>query len=262
MSIVKNIFSHTYALRLLIIRELASRYKGTIMGVFWLFLQPLMMVIVYSFVFSVIMKVRIPGMDNSYHFALYLMTAMMPFLAFQDAVLAASNSLFSNSSLIHKSTLPVIFLPLVPMLATVVTEVIALVIIVIAAFFLLNQISYYLLFLPLLIVVRVCLSVAIGYILAILSVFIQDLRQALGLLLTMLMFLTPILYPASMIPVRFLPLNNLNPMYHLLDAYRALILRGELPDIGVVYVAALALLLLVFSVYFFQKTIERAKEFV
>jgi len=262
LSTVKNIFSHTYALRLLIIRELASRYKGTIMGVFWLFLQPLMMVIVYSFVFSVIMKVRIPGMDNSYHFALYLMTAMMPFFAFQDALLAASNSLFANSSLLHKSTLPVFFLPLVPMLATVVTEVIALVIIMLAAFFLLNQVSYFLLLLPFLIFVRLCLSIAVGYMLAILSVFIQDLRQALGLLLTMLMFLTPILYPVSMIPAEFLPINNLNPMFHLLDAYRALILRGEMPGIGVVYVAGFALLLLVFSVYFFQKTIERAKEFV
>ena len=262
MSIVKNILSHTYALRLLIVRELASRYKGTIIGVFWLFLQPLMMVIVYSFVFSVIMKVRMPGMDNSYHFALYLMTAMMPFFAFQDALLAASNSLFANSSLVHKSTLPVVFIPLAPMLATVVTEVIALVIIVLAAFLLLEQFSYYLLLLPFLIFVRLCLSVAIGYILAILSVFIQDLRQALGLLLTMLMFLTPILYPVSMIPVEFIPANNLNPMYHLLDAYRALILRGEMPGIGVLYVAAFSLLLLVLSICFFQKTIERAKEFV
>jgi ABC-type polysaccharide/polyol phosphate export permease len=78
---------------------LSSRYKGTILGIFWLFLQPLLMVVVYSFVFSVIMKVRIPGMENSYHFALFLMAAMMPYLAFQDAVLAASNSLFAGSSL-------------------------------------------------------------------------------------------------------------------------------------------------------------------
>lgn len=262
LSTVKKLLSHTYALRLLVARELAGRYKGTIMGVLWLFLQPLMMVVVYSFVFSVIMKVRIPGMDNSFHFALYLMTAMMPFFAFQDALLAASNSLFTNSSLIHKSTLPVVLLPLVPMLATVVTEVIALVIIMLAAFFLLNQLSWYLLLVPILVFIRLCLSVAIGYILAILSVFIQDLRQALGLLLTMLMFLTPILYPASMIPAELLPINNLNPLFHLLDAYRALILRGEMPGIGVLYVAAFALLLLMFAVYFFQKTIERAKEFV
>ena len=262
MSIVKDILSHSYTLRLLISRELASRYKGTIMGVFWLFLQPLMMVIVYSFVFSVIMKVRVPGMDNSYHFALYLMTAMMPFIAFQDALLSASNSLFSSSSLLHKSTLPPILLPLVPMLSTVVTEVVALVIIMLATYLLLQQVSYYLLLLPILVFVRLCLSVAIGYVLSILSVFIQDLRQALGLLLTMLMFLTPILYPVSMIPVEFLPINNLNPLYHLLDAYRALILRGEMPGIGVLYVAAFSLLLLVLGVYFFQKTIARAKEFV
>lgn len=262
MTTVKTIFSHTHALRLLIIRELSSRYKGTIIGVFWLFVQPLMMVIVYSFVFSIIMKVRIPGMDNSYHFALYLMAAMMPFFAFQDALLTASNSLFANSALLHKSTLPAIILPLVPMLATVVTELVALLIIVLAAYLLLGQVSWYLLLLPLLVCVRLCLSVAIGYVLSTLSVFVQDLRQALGLLLTMLMFLTPILYPVSMIPVEFLPINNLNPMYHLLDAYRAVILRGELPGVGLLYVSALSLILLVCGLYFFKKTISRAKDFV
>ncbi|NOQ63034.1 MAG: ABC transporter permease [Methyloprofundus sp.] len=262
MTIVKKILSHTHALRLLIIRELSSRYKGTVMGAFWLFLQPLIMVIVYSFVFSVIMKVRMPGMDNSYHFALYLMAAMMPFMAFQDAVLSASNSLFANETLLHKSTLPPILLPLVPMIATVVTEVVALLIVMLAAYLLLEQFSYFLLLLPVLVLIRLCFSIAIGLIIAIMSVFIQDLRQALGLLLTMLMFLTPILYPVDMIPAEFLPINNLNPMYHLLDAYRAVLLRGELPEIGLLYVAGFSVLLLIMAIYFFQKTIERAKEFV
>lgn len=262
MTKVNNIFSHTHALRLLIARELSSRYKGTMLGIFWLFLQPLMMVVVYSFVFSVIMKVRIPGMENSYHFALYLMTAMMPFFAFQDAILAASNSLFAGSSLLHKSTLPALLIPLVPMLTTIVTEFIALLMIVFATFLLLKEVSWFLLLLPILMFIRLCLSIAIGYIVATLSVFIQDLRQALGLLLTMLMFLTPILYPVSMIPAEFISLNNFNPLYHLLDAYRAVILRGELPDIGLVYMAGFAVLLLCFGIWFFQKTIERAKEFV
>jgi len=262
LAIVKNTFSHVHVLRLLIIRELSSRYKGTIIGAFWLFLQPLIMVIVYSFVFSVIMKVRIPGMDNSYHFALYLMAALMPFMAFQDAVLSASNSLFTSGSLLHKSTLPAILLPLVSMMATVVSEMVALAIIVVATYFLLQQVSWYLLLLPFLVVVRLCLSIAIGYVLAILSVFVQDLRHALGLLLTMLMFLTPILYPVTMIPAEFLPVNNLNPLYHLLDAYRAVIIRGEMPGVGLFYVAGFSVVLLFLSIYFFQKTIERAREFV
>lgn len=262
MTKIAPIFSYTHALRLLISRDISSRYKGTILGIFWLFLQPLIMVIVYSFVFSVIMQVRIPGMENSYHFALYLMTAMMPFFAFQEAVLAASHSLFTGHSLLHKSTLPAVLIPLVPMLTTVLTEFMALLIIVIATFVLLKQLSWYLLLLPALVLIRLCLSIAIGYMVATLSVFIQDLRQALGLLLTMLMFLTPILYPVSMIPIDFLPINNLNPLYHLLDAYRAVILRGELPEMGLVYVAGFTVVLLFMGIYFFQKSITRAKDFI
>ena len=220
------------------------------------------MVLVYSFVFSVIMKVRMPGMDNSYHFGLYLMAAMMPFTAFQDAILSASNSLFANSSLLHKSTLPPILLPLVPMLSTVITEVVALLIIIIATYLLLGQVSYYLLMLPFLVFVRLVFSLAIGYIVAILSVFIQDLRQALGLLLTMLLFLTPIFYPVDMIPANFVVFNDFNPMFHLLDGYRAVIIRGEMPGLGLYFTAGFSLILLAFSVFFYQKTIERAKEFV
>jgi len=262
MNNINDKLSHIHALRLLIKRELSSRYKGTIMGVFWLFLQPLIMVIVYSFVFSVIMKVRMPGMDNSYHFALYLMAAMMPFVAFQDSLIAASNSLFVNSTLLHKSTLPPLLIPLVPMLATLVTESISLLIIIVAAFLLLDQFSWYLLLLPGLVLIRLCLSVALGNMLAILSVFIQDLRQALGLLLTMLLFLTPVFYPVSMIPKNFVFWNNINPLFHLLDAYRAIMIRAELPGVGVLYVAAFSLILLAASVFFFRKTIERAKEFI
>ncbi|MCK5889924.1 MAG: ABC transporter permease [Methylococcales bacterium] len=262
MNTVKTIFLHTHALRLLIERELSGRHKGTMMGFFWLILQPLIMVIVYSFVFSVIMKVRIPGMDNSYHFALYLMAAMMPFTAFQDAVTAASNSLFVNASLLHKSTLPAIIIPLVPMLATVVTEAIALVIIVIAAYFLLEQVSYYLLMLPFLVFVRLIFSLSIGFFISILSVFVQDIRQALGILITMLLFLTPVFYPVSMIPENFVAFNDVNPMFHLLDAYRAVIIRGEMPDVGLYYVLGGLLIFLMISIVFYQKTIERAKEFV
>lgn len=262
MNTTNTAFSHLHALRLLIARELSGRYKGTMLGFLWLFLQPLIMVLVYSFVFSVIMKVRMPGMDNSYHFGLYLMAAMMPFTAFQDAILSASNSLFANSSLLHKSTLPPVLLPLVPMLSTVVTEVVALLIIIIAAYFLLGQFSYYLLMLPFLVFVRLVFSLAIGYIVAILSVFIQDLRQALGLLLTMLLFLTPIFYPVEMIPANFVVFNDFNPMFHLLDGYRALIIRGEMPGLGLYCTAGFSLMLLAFSVFFYQKTIERAKEFV
>ncbi len=262
MNTARIIFSHTHTLRLLIAKEIAGRYKGTILGFVWIFLQPLIMVIVYSFVFSVIMKVRIPGMDNSYHFALYLMAAMMPFTAFQESITAASNALFTSSSLLHKSTLPPIIIPLVPILATVVTEVMALTIIIVAAYILLEQVSFYLLMLPFLVFIRLIFSIAIGYIVAILSVFIQDLRQALGLILTMLLFLTPVFYPVEMIPPQFVVFNDFNPFFHLLDAYRALLIRGEMPGVGLYYMAGFSFVLLIFGTFFYQKTIDRAKEFV
>ena len=243
-------------------RELGNRYKGTIFGVIWLVLQPLFMVAVYTFVFSVILKVRMGGVDNTYQYALYLIAAMIPYFAFQEAVLTASHSLFANSAILKKSTLPPILLPLVPVLSTVVTEVISMLIIIIAAWFFLGQFSYSILFLPVVMMVRLMLSISFGWILSVLTVFIQDLKQAIGLLLTLLMFLTPILYPVEMIPESFIPWNNLNPFYHLLYAYRSIIINGQLPGVGFYWTFLFAIMLLIFSGFFFQKTIERAREFV
>lgn len=263
LEIFKQIGTYYHALRLLVLRDLSNRYKGTMLGLVWLFLQPLLMVVVYSFVFSVIMKVKIPGaVDNPYHFAIYLMAAMMPFSAFQEAVTISSSVLFANSALLQKSTFPPILFPLVPVLSTVVTELIALVIIVVAAWLLLDTVSSTLYFLPLLILVRLMISLGAGYFVAILSVFIQDLKQALGFLLTILMFMTPIVYPIEMVPEQFLFLNDCNPFYHLLDAYRSVIIRNEPPGVGFYGVALFSVLFLYASMWFFQKTIVRAKDFV
>lgn len=263
LGIVKQLCQYSHALRLLVMRDLSNRYKGTMLGLFWLILQPVLMVVVYSFVFSVIMKVRIPGgLDNPYHFAVYLMAALMPYMAFQEALSSASSVLFANAALLQRSTLPAVLFPLVPILSTVVTELIALLIIIIATWLLLDKFSTYILMLPLLVLVRLTISLALGYIIAILSVFMQDLRQALGLLLTILMFLTPIVYPVEMIPPEFLGWNDINPFYYLLDAYRAVILRGELPGVGFYWVAAGSVVMLYFGGLFFQKTIVRAKDFI
>lgn len=263
LEIFKQIAPYYHALRLLVARDLSNRYKGTVLGLLWLFLQPILMVIVYSFVFSVIMKVRVPGgMDNPYHFAVYLMAALMPFMAFQEALTTASSVLFANSALLQRSTLPPLLFPLVPILSTVVTELISLLIIVIAAFALLEHVSTCLYFLPVLVLVRLTISLGLGYFVAILSVFIQDLRQALGFMLTLLMFLTPIVYPIEMAPEKFKELNEFNPFYHLLDAYRGVILRDEWPKPDFYLVALLSIALLYFGALFFQKTIVKAKDFV
>lgn len=261
--VLQQLSSHAHALRLLVLRDLSGRYKGTMFGGLWLLLQPLMMVVVYSFVFSVIMKVKVPGaIDNPYHFAVYLMAALMPYMAFQEAVMTASSSLFANAALLQRSTMPPVLFPLIPVLSTVVTETIALIIIIIAAKMLLDQFSVSLLALPFLVAVRLIVSLAFAYIVAILAVFVQDLRQALGLLLTVLMFLTPIVYPVDMVPAEFTTMNDLNPFYHLTDAYRAVILRDELPDYGFYIVLLFATLALVLALGFFQKTVALTKDFV
>ncbi len=259
---IKQFYQYRQALFLLIFRDITSRYKGSYIGVLWLVIQPVLLVCLYTFVFSVVLKVKLGQSDSSYMFPLYLITGLIPFFAFQEAVLQASNSLHANNTLLSKSTMPPAIFPLVSVLASVVSEVVGTIIVVIGVWLFLGRLSPTILMLPLLILVRLLFSMGIGWMVSILTVFVKDLQQLLGLFLTMLLFLTPIFYPASSMPEQFQVVNRLNPFFHLLEAYRSVIIHGVLPDQSIYFLLFVMGSVAILGLYFFDLTIERAKEFL
>ena len=245
---------------LLTVRDVKQRTMGSALGWVWLLLQPAFLLLTYTFVFGVVLQVQFSPGAGTLSFALYLMAGLMPFMAFRESVERGGKALIANRQLVQRVLTPPSVYPMVVALGSLVTEAIGLGLLVLAVLMIGEGLTPWVLLLPLVIFTRLLLSLALAWLVSILTVFVRDLSQLVNLLLTMLFFATPILYPLSRVPERFQWLFELNPFYHLVSAYRAVIIDGVSPPVGFFWLLLLGVLLVVLAWRFFGATVERAKD--
>jgi ABC-type polysaccharide/polyol phosphate export permease len=243
-------------------RDTLLRIKGTLLGPLWLLAQPMFLLLVYSFVFSGILKISFRPDGGSADFALYLFAALMPFSALQDGLQRASSSLAENRDLLLKTQMPPIVFPVVAVLGTLIQEIIGLFILVLTAWVMGYPPGPTLIFLPALIALRLLLTFSLAPLVAILAVFIKDVGQVLPMIMMALFFTTPIIYPVEMIPQNFRPIIESNPLTWLVEAYRSIILEQQWPMDSLVIVSLFSLFLLVMTGAFFSRLQHRAKDFL
>ncbi|MFC2169808.1 ABC transporter permease [Acidobacteriota bacterium] len=251
-----------YALLSLVRRDLKTRYSPTFLGLGWAVLQPLILLLIYTFVFSAIIKVRFNAEDRTIDFVLYLVCGFLPYMALSEGILRGSTSLKENRGLLDKVIFPAEVLPAVGVVIAAVTEIIGLLLLVGLAACYGVKLSAWIVFLPLLVLLRIGITLGLAWLTSILNVFITDLGQFLGLLLTAWMFLTPIFYPVDLIPDYLVWLLKVNPLYYVITAYRAVILQAGIPLpelLGLIFWAAA---ISVLGLWFFRQTISRAKDFL
>jgi ABC-type polysaccharide/polyol phosphate export permease len=256
------VWQYQNALLQLVRRDLRQRTMGTLIGGGWLMAQPLFLLAVYTFVFGTVLRVRFNPDDDSLTFALFLMAGLLPFNGLQESLLRAATSLVNSRELIQKVVLPPALLPLVVVFSTLVTEGIGLLILALAVALIMGEVHLTLLALPLLVAVRISLTLGVAWLVSILTIFIRDLAQALGILLTMLLFSTPILYPASVVPERLSWVFTLNPFYYLVENYRNILIRGEWPELSLLWLALGGAGASWLGWLFFQRAINRARDFL
>ena len=245
---------------LLTARDLRQRTTGSMLGWVWLLVQPAFLLLVYTFVFGLVLQVRfVPG-AGTLSFALYLMAGLMPFMAFRESVERGGKALTANRQLLQRVLTPPSVFPMVVTFSSVVTEAIGLGLLLLVVPWVGEGLTPWVLLLPLVMLARLLISLALAWVMSILTVFVRDLHQLVSLLLTMLFFATPILYPISRVPEGFHWLYVFNPFYHLVAAYRAVIVEGTPPAGGFYLVLGFSLLLVLLARGFFDATIERAKD--
>lgn len=240
-------------------RDLQERYTGTILGAAWLLLQPLFLLALYTLVFGEILQLRFGAVASTTAFAYYLFAGLIAFNAFSEVLTRSPTVLHERRDMLLNTPLPSWILPLLPVASSILLEMLAVLILLLA---LLVQSSWQpwgiLLYLPFLLV-RVLLSLAAAYFLSVLGVFLRDLRQLMPAVLTVLLFISPILYPLDRIPERFLPLYDWNLLGQLVQGYRAALLEGiiDWPRCGALL--ALSSVLLALSIAFFRNLMPRAR---
>ncbi|MDX2231123.1 MAG: ABC transporter permease [Leptolyngbyaceae cyanobacterium bins.349] len=217
-------------LKTLVQRDLDTRYKGSILGNFWSLLNQLSQLLVYTYVFSVVLQVKLnlEGIpSNNFTFGLWLFAGLIPWIAFTTGFTQATTSVIGQPNLVKKLVFPLALLPLVPIFSCFLESLGGLILLIMFVAFVTHTIHVSICLLPLIWIPQLLLTAGLGYFFAGLTVFIRDIPQTVGILLNLWFYITPIIYPSSAIPAQFrVWVMWLNPLTPLVEAYRDLILLG------------------------------------
>lgn len=211
-------------LRVLVDRDMKLLYKRSALGIAWTLINPLLQLAVFSFVFRSVIPINIP------QFSSFAFSGLLIWTWSQTALFQATGLITSNKALIRQPNFPTAILPVVTTMTGLIHFLLALPVLIIFLAVDGVQPSSVLFVLPLLMVIQFVLTVGLAYPLAALNVTFRDTQHTLGVLLQMLFYLTPIFYDLNSVPKEFQPFYQLNPMVPLIEAYRAILLKGTQPD--------------------------------
>ena len=256
-----NIYRGRYILKNMVIKDIKARYAASVFGPFWFIATPLYQIILYTFLFSIILKVRFEDNSGTSSFVVYLLAGLIPWIFFSEATLRGISTFLENAHIIKKVKFPMEICVASAVISSAVTFLIYMVFFSVMLIFmgLLKIYSFPLCILPFMIQVLLISGLSFG--LGSIAVFFRDVTQAMGMFLNLLFFLTPIVYPSSIIPDKVRWLFYINPFYFIVEIYRDLLVRGKMPDVvSIIYPLVVAVLLFFLGYYIFNKTKEAFKD--
>ena len=211
-------------------REFQSKYRNSLLGAAWTIINPLAMIIVYTVIFSQIMRAKLPGVDSTFAYSIYLCAGILTWGLFAEIVGRAQNTFLENANLLKKLSFPRLCLPVVVVANAGLNFVI---IFGLFTVFLVLSGNFpglpYLAVVPVL-AVLIIFAIGLGITLGVLNVFFRDVGQFFGIFLQFWFWLTPIVYPASILPEKLQWLMNLNPMARLIAAFQVILVNGQWPN--------------------------------
>ncbi|MEH2293584.1 ABC transporter permease [Nostoc sp.] len=230
-------------LRTLVRRDLEARYKGSVLGNLWPLLNQLSQLLIYTYVFSIVLKVKLSIKalpENNFTFGLWLFAGLVPWIAFSGGLNQAASSVIVQPNLVKKVVFPLGLLPLVPILSTFIESSFGLIALIFFVAISSQTLHTTLALLPLVWIPQLLMTAGLGYLTAGVTVFLRDIPQTLIVILNIWMYLTPIIYPASAIPEEWRGwVFWLNPMTAIVEVYRDIVLVGEVKHWGELGVASL-----------------------
>ncbi|UCF35984.1 MAG: ABC transporter permease [Acidobacteriota bacterium] len=249
----RKLFHQRQFLRTLIVRDLKSRYVGSLIGFFWSVIHPLVLLISYTFVFQIILKVRplTPATDN---FAVFVFCAILPWLYFQETVTRSCGCVVDQSVLIKKTLFPSEILPVSLAFSNLVAHVIGLAILMVLLLWY-GLLTWTVVFVPVYLVALMLLALGLGWLVAALQVFLRDTIQVLSVVMVFWFWFTPIFYSVEQVPAVLQPLIRLNPLTAIVEGYRSLLLEGRLPEVSqLLFVFLPAIVLFILGGWVFRNT--------
>jgi lipopolysaccharide transport system permease protein len=231
VEILRSLLTHRRLIVSLTRRDISARYKGSMLGIVWLVIQPLCTLLVYTFVFSVVFKARwAGGSDSKTEFALVLFAGLLIFNFFADSLMRAPSLVISNTTYVKKVVFPLEVLAFVNMGTALFYALINLAIWAVFYLILFGLPPLTALALPVVLIPLACLIMGLSWLLSSLGVYLRDLSQIVGIVVTLLLFMSPIFYPIQALPAEFQKLMHLNPLSFVIEQSRGMLIQGTLPQ--------------------------------
>jgi len=214
-------------------RQMASSYQASYLGLLWAFLSPLLMVALLTVIFSELIGIKFREVtgNSSLNFGLFLYCGLLPFLTYSQALSRGVNVVRRNSSLVQGVVFPLEVLPVTTVAASLVQNVLGVGALMVVLVVLGQQLHLTTLLLPLVLVPQILFTLGLSYLMAVAGTYVPDIRETLRAVIRATFFITPILWPAGRVPEEWSFLVDYNPLAVLVNAYRDLILEGELPGL-------------------------------
>lgn len=249
-----SLYANRSLLRSLVIRDIESRYRGTLLGFMWAIVYPLMMLSVYAFVFAGVFKARWGGSGDMKDFVLMLYCGLIVHAIVSETLSRSPSAILLNPSYVKKVVFPLELLPISHLASALFNAVIGLLLLCVFLLVQHHAIPYSAAYVPLVLLPLLLLTAGLAWLLAALGVFFRDIGQMIGVAMSVLMFLSPVFYPTSVVPAMAQQLLYLNPLTFPMEELRAVLILGQQPDwwhwavyFGVAMVVALS------GMWLFQK---------
>lgn len=251
----KNIYEYRELLKTNVKKEIRGKYKKSFLGVIWSFLNPLLQIAVYAIIFPIILKNTQP------HYVIFLCSALIPWTFFTTVVTQSTGVIVANGNIIKKVYFPREILPISIVTSATVNFLISTIIIIAFVLFSGMGLTWYIIFYPLILIVQYILSLGISFIVSSITVYLRDLEHLIGIAIMMLFYVTPIVYSLKTIPANYAFIMKLNPMAHIIEAYRSIFYYQTMPDLtnlGILFV--LTIILCILGYIIFRKLEKRFAE--
>lgn len=257
LAMLRGLWRNRQLIRQMIRREVVGRYRGSVMGLAWSFFNPVLMLLVYTFVFSVVFKARWgTGSDESRaDFAILLFIGMIVHGLFAECVNRAPTLIVGNVNYVKKVVFPLETLPWVAMGSSLFHSFVSMLVLIVALLLVHGALPWTAVFFPVVLLPLVLGTVGLALALASLGVYLRDIGQMTGIVTTVMMFLSPVFYPMSILPERFQTILLINPLTFVIEEGRKVVFFGQLPDFGGWTISmGLALAALSAGFWWFQRT--------
>lgn len=251
MNVFKNLYQYRELLKTNIKKEIRGKYKASFLGVLWSFVNPLLMVLVYAIVFPRILKMQ------EANYLIFIIVAVIPWNYFTTVMSQGTTTVLGNANIIKKVYFPREILPISVVTSGLVNFLISCIIIFIFIFASGMGLTFNILFLPLILVVQYMLSLGIVFMTSAINVYIRDAEYIINFLIMMTFYLTPILYSTTMFPEQYRWILNLNPMAHIITAYRDIFYYQQVPSLNNLFLVGLFSFILMVIGYKVFKKLER-----